>query len=213
METKKTLEQKIIETVNKANEILQYIKDNNKNVVIIDCKCISLTDYLFDSKDYPFDIPFDEYITKYNNNIDSLDLIDDEYIIDEAYVNKFISYVNNILIPRYVDYALKHRKYHCVYKIQYTSKDNSINIIPYVEELGAISTGVLYYRDIENINKGEFAIEREYFDRPMLRYNTEEKQFIVTIWAYEDKIKTANMLLSFYLEGRLIDVIQDIEVI
>lgn len=207
------LKLKLIETVNKANEIIQCIKDNSKSVVVIDNRDMSLSKYLFDSESYPFDIPFDEYITRYNNNIDNLDLIDDEYIIDEAYVNKFISYVDNILIPRYVDYALKHRKYHRVYKIQYTSKDNSINIIPYVEELRQISTGVLYYRDIENINKGEHAIEREYFNRPMLTYNTEEKQFIVTIWAYENEIKSANMILSFYLEGRLIDAIQDIEVI
>lgn len=210
---KKTLEQKIIETVTKANEILQYIKDNNKNVVIINNKDISLTDYLFDPKDYPFDVPFDEYVARYNNNIDNLDLIDDEFIIDEAYVNKFLLYMDNILVPKYENYIINHRKYQRVYKIQYTSKDNSIKIIPYVEELGSISTGVLYYRDINNINKGEHAIEREYFDIPMLRYYTEEKQFIASIWAYENEIKSTNMLLSFYLESRLIDVIQDIEVI
>lgn len=199
------LKEKIIKTVNKANEIVDYCLKNKDNIVLVDDKDTTLVQYMFnDDKAYPFDEPFNRYIEKYND-IDNLDSINQEYAV------KFMSYMDKVLIPRYNDYVKNHKKYKDVYMIQYTSKNRTIETYRYLEQLNNNNKDLLYYQIVDNNNPPKRNANRDLFNEPELVINTKTKELTATMWAYKKEIKRAKTIIILSIERLLVDALDDLK--
>ena len=81
------------ESLEKALEIIDYTNGDNK--VIMDGKSIDVNEYIFETKEYPFDMCFNELYFELT--------MSEEEDVDDEFALKYINFVNNTLNPLYED--------------------------------------------------------------------------------------------------------------
>lgn len=209
MENISITKEQIMKTEKDTFRILKSLDEGKNIVVVINGVSMLLEKYLIGSNDYALDKPFKECASTLVLEANCIEDYDDSYTTSNTEIIKFVLYMEHILMPKFEKYELS-TKYRYVYKLQYNSNDNSIDMIRYVEEIASSDGNTLYYREIENMNKGIQAVNREYFNKPMLKLNTETKELTATLWTYENKMRTAKNILRLYIESPLTYIIQDL---